>query len=96
MEIEVGSRITYASAVSAVGFLDTDVVLDMPGPGNNAAVGHCRVDLTAINGTMGCVFSGGIGKFTWFNADVKLSLVDPTRVDTDLVWNGTYSFSPGN
>jgi hypothetical protein len=95
-EIEIGSTITYASAVSSVGFLETDVVLDLPGPGNNVAFGHCSVDLTAINGTMGCVFSGGTGKFTWFHADVKLSLVDPDDPATELVWNGRYSFRPGH
>ncbi len=93
-EIEVGSRITYLSDASPEFFLDTDVVLDPPGPGNNVAYGHCSVDLTAINGTMGCVFSGGTGKFKWFHAEVKLSLVDPEDPATELVWNGTYSFSP--
>jgi hypothetical protein len=94
-EIEIGSTITYATAVSPAGFLDTDVVLDPPGPGNNLSFGHCRVDLTAINGTMGCVFSGGTGRFTWFHAEVKLSLVDASDPATELVWNGRYSFNPG-
>jgi hypothetical protein len=93
-QIEVGSRITYLSAASPEFFLETDVVLDPPGPGNNVAYGHCSVDLTAINGTRGCVFSGGTGKFKWFHAEVKLSLVDPEDPATELVWNGTYSFSP--
>jgi hypothetical protein len=88
-EIEVGSRVIYASAASPEFILDTDVVLDPPGPGNNVAFGHCSVDLNAINGTTGCVFSGGTGKFTWFYADVRLSILG-----TELVWNGTYSFSP--
>ena len=93
-QIEVGSRITYLSPASAAFFLESDVILDSPKPGNNRAFGHCSVDLTAINGTMGCVFSGGTGKFTWFHAEVKLSLVDPTDPATELAWNGTYSFSP--
>jgi hypothetical protein len=93
-QIEVGSRITYLSAASAAFFLETDVILDSPKPGNNRAFGHCSVDLTAINGTMGCVFSGGTGKFTWFHAEVKLSVVDPTDPATELVWNGIYRFSP--
>jgi hypothetical protein len=95
-QIEVGSRITYLSAASPAFILETDVVLDPPGPGNNVAYGHCSVDLTAINGTRGCVFSGGTGKFKWFHAEVKLSLVDPEDPATELVWNGTYSFSPGD
>ena len=93
-EIEKGSRITYLSAASPEYYLETDVVLDPPGPGNNVAYGHCSVDLTAIDGTKGCVFSGGTGKFKWFHAEVKLSLVDPTDPASELVWNGTYSFSP--
>jgi hypothetical protein len=93
-QIEVGSRITYLSAASPEYYLETDVVLDPPGPGNNVAYGHCSVDLTAINGTKGCVFSGGTGKFKWFHAEVKLSLVDPENPATELVWNGDYSFSP--
>jgi hypothetical protein len=94
--IEVGSTITYLSDASPEFYLETDVVLDPPGPGNNVAYGHCSVDLTAINGTKGCVFSGGTGKFKWFQAEVKLSLVDPQDPATELVWNGTYSFSPGD
>ena len=90
-DIEVGSRITYLSAASPEFFLETDVVLNPPKPGNNVAYGHCSVDLTNINGTMGCVFSGGTGKFKWFHAEVTLSL-DPNS--TDLVWNGTYRFGP--
>jgi hypothetical protein len=93
-EIEVGSRITYLSDASPAFFLETDVVLDSPKPGNNVAYGHCSVDLTNIDGTMGCVFSGGTGKFKWFHADVKLSLLDADDANTELVWNGTYSFSP--
>ena len=93
-EIEKGSRITYLSAASPAYYLETDVVLDPPGPGNNVAYGHCSVDLTAINGTKGCVFSGGTGKFNWFHAEVKLSLVDADDPASELVWNGDYSFSP--
>src|SRR3954468_23941631 len=90
-QIEVGSRITYLSAASPEFFLDSDVILDPPGPGNNVAFGHCTVDLTNINGTTGCIFSGGTGKFTWFHATVLLSLLPNS---SELVWNGTYSFSP--
>jgi hypothetical protein len=89
-EIEPGSRVIYASGASGQGILDTDVILDLPGPGNNAAFGHCTVDLTKIDGTTGCVFSGGTGKFTWFHASVVLSVVGRAV----LAWDGTYSFGP--
>lgn len=91
-EIETGSRVIYATGASAQGILDTDVILDLPGPGNNAAFGHCTVDLNKIDGTTGCVFSGGTGKFTWFHANVVLSVVGGAV----LAWDGTYSFSPDN
>jgi hypothetical protein len=89
-EIEPGSRVIYATGASSEGSLDTEVVLDLPGPGNNAAYGHCTVDLNKIDGTTGCVFSGGTGKFTWFHASVVLSVVGGAV----LAWDGTYSFSP--
>ena len=85
--IEPGSRVIYAS--DAVGAsVDTDVRLDLPGPGNNAAFGHCTVDLAT--GTGACTFSGGTGKFTWFQASV---IVSPLG-GADFAWNGTYGFSP--
>jgi hypothetical protein len=91
-EIEPGSTITYASdAVGAL--LDTDVVLDLPGPGNNTAFGHCTLDLATVVG--GCVFSAGTRKFTWFHASVALSYVGgPTFGGANFAWNGTYSFGP--
>jgi len=89
-EIEVGSRVIYADAVSSGGILDTDVRLDVAGPGTNAAFGHCTVDLNHIDGTTGCVFSGGTGKFQWFQASVLLTPVGGAV----LAWDGTYSFSP--
>jgi hypothetical protein len=86
-EIEAGSRVTYAS--DAVGtLLDTDVVLNPPGPGNNAAFGHCTLSLETGIGV--CNFSGGAGEFTWFHASVAVSpLGGPS-----FAWNGTYNFSP--
>jgi hypothetical protein len=85
--IEAGSRVIYAS--DAVGAsVDTDVLLDPPGAGNNTAFGHCTIDLAT--GTGACTFSGGTGKFTWFQASV---IVSPLG-GPDFEWNGTYRFSP--
>ena|SRR2546423_14545928 len=89
-EIEVGSRIIYAEAASNAGYLDTDVRLVPPGRGNSIAFGHCSVDLTKIDGTTGCEFAGGTGRFTWFHASVVLTVVGGPV----LAWDGTYSFSP--
>jgi hypothetical protein len=86
-QIEVGSRVVYARA-AAWPLLDTDVVLDPPGPGNNTAFGHCALNLETGVGV--CTFSGGTGKFTHFQANVAVSNVG----GPNYAWEGTYSFSP--
>jgi hypothetical protein len=63
----------------------SDVVLDLTGPGNNKAFGNCSLSVGV------CTFSGGTGKFTWFQARVDVSF----NPDDGLwYWEGTYSFSP--
>jgi hypothetical protein len=87
--IEVGSRIVYAQALDfSTNTLDSDVVLDLPEPGNNFASGHCQLDL--VTGVGLCTFSGGSGKFTQFRASANVSYVGGTI----YAWDGTYSFSP--
>ena len=83
--IEVGSRVVYAT-VNGFGDLDSDVVLDLPGPGNNAAFGHCTLTASVSR----CTFLGGTGKFTHFRATVAVSYLG----GPDYGWDGTYSFSP--
>jgi hypothetical protein len=88
-QIEPGSTVTYAS--DAVGAsVNTAVRLDLPGPGNNAAFGHCAINLGTGLGT--CVFSGGTGKFTWFHARVDVTPLGGPA----FAWNGSYRFSPGD
>ena len=88
-QIEAGSRVVYAS--DAVGAsLDTDVRLDVPGPGNNAAFGHCTLSLATGIGE--CNFSGGTGKFTWFHASIAVSPLG----GPNFAWDGSYGFSPGD
>jgi hypothetical protein len=88
--IEVGSRVVYAQALGAT-TLDSDVVLDTPGPGNNKAFGHCALNL--VTGLGLCTFDGGTGKFNGFTATAHVS--PPGAADPDTwFWNGTYSFSP--
>ena len=60
--------------------------LDLPGPGNNAAFGHCTLTASVSR----CTFSGGTGKFTQFHATVAVSYLG----GPDYGWDGTYSFSP--
>lgn len=86
-EIEVGSRVIYASAAGATE-VDSDVVIDPPGPGNNTAFGHVHLDRVTRTGVL--TLSGGTGKFTRFQASVDISFV------VRPIWHldGTYSFDP--
>lgn len=86
-DFPVGTTITYASAAAPPN-LDTDVVIDPPGPGNNKAFGHCTLSLATGIGT--CTFSGGTGKFTHLKGTVAVSNVG----GANFAWNGTYSYRP--
>jgi hypothetical protein len=87
--IEVGSRVIYAQAAGAAS-LDSTVVLDTPGPGNNQAFGHCALNFATGLGL--CTFSGGTGKFMGFSATAHITPPTPQDPD-DWHWDGTYSFS---
>jgi len=85
--IEVDSRILYLQPDQLFTPVGSDVVLDLPGPGNNTAFGNCSLALGV------CTFSGGTGKFTSFSANVQVS--PPTAEDPEnWLWDGTYSFNP--
>ena len=85
-EIEVGTKVIYAVASGAT-VLNSDVVLDPPGPGNSVAFGHVVLDLASGQGVV--TISGGTGKFMWLHASVVVSrLIRP-----NWAWDGTYSFS---
>ena len=87
--IPVGSKVIYLSALTFP-ILDTNIVLDPPGPGNSKAFGHVYLDLSTGAGE--ATFSGGTGKFTWFHASVA---VTPNAAEPyGWAWEGTYSFSP--
>jgi hypothetical protein len=86
-EIELDATVTYLDPPSVFTTKGSDVVLDLPGAGNNAAYGHCALDLSSNRGL--CTFSGGTGKFKWFNANLIVS--DPSGLTWQL--NGVYSFS---
>ena len=82
--IEVGSKIVYLQPAALLTPAGSDVVLDLPGPGNNAAFGNCSLAVGH------CSFWGGTGKFTWFHASVAVSFLD----GPNWAWDGTYAFSP--
>jgi hypothetical protein len=84
--IKVGSRVIYAKAAGATS-LDSDVILDPPGPGNNTAFGHVVLDLVTGGGLV--TFSGGTGKFKHFHASAAVSHLS----GPNWAWNGTYSFN---
>jgi hypothetical protein len=86
--IEAHSTVTYAQAADiSTKTLDSDVVLNPPGPGNNLAFGHCRLDLATGVGL--CTFSGGTGKFTRFHGSVNVSPLG----GPNYAWDGTYKFN---
>jgi hypothetical protein len=84
-QIESGSRIDYLQPALLLTPTGSDVVLDPPGQGNNAAFGNCSLAVGH------CTFWGGTGKFTHFHASVSVSYLG----GHDWAWDGTYSFSPG-
>lgn len=88
--IEVGTKVVYAQPPVGT-LLDSDVVLDPPGSGNNKAFGHCAANLATGLGL--CTFSGGSGKFTGFSATAHVS---PPTDGVNWHWDGTYSFVPGD
>ena len=90
-EIAVGSKVVYARAANfSTLSLDSDVVLDVPGPGNNAAFGHCQLSLATGVGL--CTFSGGTGQFTHFRGSANVSYLGGPH----YAWNGTYTIDPRN
>jgi len=89
--IEVGSKVIYQQALTYP-VLDTPIVLDLPGPGNNMAFGHVHLDLTTGLGVV--TFMGGTGKFTWFTASVAVT-PNPSE-GFGWSWDGTYAFDPAD
>jgi hypothetical protein len=87
--IEAGSRVIYLTARGPAG-LDSDIILELPGPGNNRAFGHC----TLLAAVRQCTLSGGTGKFTHFQATAAVSLPLGGPGGPNFSWTGTYSFSP--
>jgi len=85
--IPIGTKVIYLSAVNWP-ILDTAIVLDPPGPGNNRAFGHVHLDVPAGDGTV--TFSGGTGVFTWFYGSADVSALGGFHWG----WGGTYSFGP--
>jgi len=85
-EIGVGTTIHYLQAANPDFTLSSDVVVDPPGPGNNAAFGHCTLSL--VTGLGACVLSGGTGRFVFFQASVAVTPVGGPVFD----WDGTYNY----
>ncbi|MDP9203494.1 MAG: hypothetical protein M3P26_16425 [Gemmatimonadota bacterium] len=86
-EIPVGTRVYYLSDAGATS-LDTDVILDPPGPGNNTASGHVFLSFTTFTGQV--TLDGGTGKFSGIHASVVVTHL----TGVNWAWDGTYSYSP--
>ena len=86
-EIGVGSKVVYASAAGATA-LNSDIALNPPGSGSNAAFGDCNLDLAIGFGQ--CTFNSGTGNLTGFRA----SAVAAYPGGNIWYWDGTYSFAP--
>jgi hypothetical protein len=84
-QIEVGTKVIYAIASGPTG-LDSDLILDPPGPGNNTAFGHVVLSLVTRQGVV--TISGGTGKFKRLHASVAVSHLG----GPNWAWDGTYSF----
>ncbi len=87
--IPVGTRVVYLKALVGL-VLDTDVMLEAPGPNINVAFGHVHLDLVAKVGL--ATFSGGTGNLSGFTATVVVT--PDSAVTKGWFWDGTYSFSP--
>ncbi|PYO45944.1 MAG: hypothetical protein DMD72_13850 [Gemmatimonadetes bacterium] len=89
---EAGSKVIYATAADlTLGVLDSDIVLDSPGPGDNMAFGHVHLAIVAGVGTL--TFSGGTGKFTHFHGAADITRVGAPAL-RNWAWDGSYSFDP--
>jgi hypothetical protein len=86
-EIPIGTRVIYLSGAGATS-LDTDVILDPPGPGNNLAFGHVFLDFATLTGRV--TFNGGTGKFSHFNGSVVVTHL----TGVNWAWTGAYYYSP--
>ena len=78
-----GSKVVYLQPED----VNSDVILDPPGPGNNKAFGRCELP-DGFNGV--CTFSGGTGVFTHFQATLTVTYLG----DVNWHWEGPYSFDP--
>ena len=86
-EIPVGTRVTYLSALGANGRLDSRIVLDPPGPGNNQAFGHVVLSYVPPIGQVW--LDGGTGKFQHIQANVAVTHL----TGRNWLWHGSYSYS---
>ena len=87
-EIEVGSKVIYASAAGdpIPGQLNSDLIID--GPGNNTAYGHVVLDV--LTGTGVVTLSGGTGVFKHFHAQVAVTPLG----GPNFAWDGTVQLQP--
>ena len=86
-QLPAGTKVIYLSDAGPTA-LDTDVILDPPGPGNNVAYGHVYLSFATLTGQV--TFTGGTGKFQNLTGSVAVTHL----TGVNWAWNGTYSYSP--
>jgi hypothetical protein len=84
--IPAGTNVIYTSAKGETA-LSTDIVLDTPGPGNNAAFGHVELNLVTRHGVV--TLNGGTGKFRGIQANAEVTFLGG---GPNWAWDGTFSF----
>lgn len=87
-QIPAGTKVIYLLA-SGPTVLDTDVILQPPGPGHSVAFGHVVLALAAGLGQV--TITGGTGKFKGLQASVDVTRVGAPAL-RNWAWDGTYSF----
>lgn len=81
--VAVGSKILYLEPGNLFTPAGSDVILDPPGPGFNAAFGNCSLAVGQ------CTFWGGLGTLRGFHASVAVSYLG----GYDWAWDGTYTLN---
>ena len=83
--IKPGSKVLYLQPAA----LASDVILDLPGPGDDKAFGRCSLN-KAGNGK--CVFRRGTGAFAGFRAGLRVTHLGDPSASPFWHWQGLYSF----
>jgi hypothetical protein len=88
-EVPAGTKVVYEKALVDGRLLDTDIRLETPGPDNDVAFGHVKIDLASPPGLV--TLTGGTGKFAGFHATIDVTA--RRKPAGSWSWDGRFSFS---